>query len=171
MCSKCGAAFYCCRKCQAKDWRVRHKQHCDTHNAAEALLELSIAEASSSNANAAAVPSTEPTSGSVSAQSPVLPADNEGISADISGPVAAPTYKRTNKNKNKNKNRKERRKAKKSGENDESGPSQSQTGPPDCLSRSEDAERAEETRGSQPPSNNTPQTPEAVETVGPVEPA
>ncbi|KAL2278433.1 hypothetical protein FJTKL_14368 [Diaporthe vaccinii] len=147
--------------------------------AAQTLVKVSTTEASSSKASPAAVPSTEPTSDSGSAQNQVLPADKEGTSedregtsedkegtsADVSGPVAPPTSKKQRKNKKRNVRR---RAKKKSGENNQSGPSQSQAGPPDGPSRSEDAERVEEKKGSQPLSNDTSHTPEAVE---PVEPA
>ncbi|KAI7787802.1 hypothetical protein LA080_014174 [Diaporthe eres] len=178
-CSRCRAVFYCCRDCQVNDWGLSHKESCQIHSAAQTLVKVSTTEASSSKASPAAVPSTEPTSDSGSAQNQVLPADKEGTSedregtsedkegtsADVSGPVAPPTSKKQRKNKKRNVRR---RAKKKSGENNQSGPSQSQAGPPDGPSRSEDAERVEEKKGSQPLSNDTSHTPEAVE---PVEPA
>ncbi|KAI0384030.1 hypothetical protein F5Y04DRAFT_293441 [Hypomontagnella monticulosa] len=38
-CSACKSVFYCCKKCQAEDWKARHKPLCKAHTSGESTSE------------------------------------------------------------------------------------------------------------------------------------
>lgn len=144
-CGKCKAVFYCPRECQTKDWKPRHAAFCQRY-----IPLTKVAE-------------TEPAAGSSSVQNLSSEAYEELI-ADIQEAVV--THESPTKRKKKKRNKK--RKAKNTGENNDSVPSQSQTGPPDDTGPVEDAESAKEIGGPQSPSNTTPHDIEPVEPVEPV---
>lgn len=143
-CGKCKAVFYCSKECQIKDWKPRHAAFCQRYIALTKSAE------------------TKPTAGSISVQDLSSEAFEELI-ADIQEGVA--THESSTKPKKKKRNKK--KKAKNTGENNDSIPSQFETGPPDDTGPAEDAERAEQIGRPRPPSNTTPH---AVEPVEPVEP-
>lgn len=134
--------FYCSRECQIKDWKPRHAAFCQRYIALPKLAE------------------TKPAAGSSSVHDLSSEAYEEHL-ADIQKGVV--THESSPKGKKKKRNKK--RKAKNTGENNDSIPSQFETGPPDDIGPAEDAESAEQIGGPQPPSNATPH---AVEPVKPV---